>query len=62
MRPEDLATSADVSRARTQTRGSADRPLESEELFGESKEVFIRHRDELYRLTITRNNKLILQK
>jgi hemin uptake protein HemP len=58
MRPEDVAASAEVSGAR----GSADRPLESEDLFRESKEVFIRHREELYRLTITRNNKLILQK
>lgn len=42
--------------------GTLCHPIQSENLFGNSKEVFIRHGDELYRLTITRNDKLILQK
>ena len=37
-------------------------PIDSNDLFGGSKEIFIRHGEELYRLTITRNGKLILQK
>lgn len=42
--------------------GTLCHPIESENLFGDSKEIFIRHGEELYRLTITRNGKLILQK
>lgn len=42
--------------------GTLCHPIESKNLFGTSKEIFIRHGDELYRLTITRNGKLILQK
>lgn len=36
--------------------------IPSEELLGGKSEVFIRHGDELYRLRLTRNGKLILQK
>lgn len=42
--------------------GTLCHPIESQNLFGESKEIFIRHGEEMYRLTITRNGKLILQK
>lgn|GEM_PF-1059583 len=42
--------------------GTLCHPIESNNLFGESKEIFIRHGEEMYRLTITRNGKLILQK
>ena len=42
--------------------GTLCRPIESACLFNDSKEVFIRHGNEMYRLTITRNDKLILQK
>ena len=42
--------------------GTLCHPIESANLFGDSKEVFIRHGEEMYRLTITRNGKLILQK
>lgn len=42
--------------------GTLCHPIESANLFGTSKEIFIRHGDEMYRLTITRNGKLILQK
>jgi len=42
--------------------GTLCHPIASEHLFGTSKEIFIRHGEELYRLTITRNGKLILQK
>jgi len=43
-------------------RGTLCHPIESQNLFGDAKEIFIRHGDEMYRLTITRNGKLILQK
>lgn len=33
-----------------------------EELIGEGRELHITHGDEVYRLIVTRNNKLILQK
>jgi len=36
--------------------------LDSRDLFGKSTEIKIRHQDELYRLLITRNDKLILNK
>ena len=36
--------------------------VRSEDLFGEEKIVLIQHRDILYRLIITRNEKLILNK
>jgi hemin uptake protein HemP len=42
--------------------GTLCHPINSESLFGASREVYIRHGEELYRLTITRNDKLILQK
>ncbi len=42
--------------------GTLCHPIESANLFGTSKEIFIRHGEEMYRLTITRNGKLILQK
>lgn len=37
-------------------------PIASEDLFRGSNEVLIRHGDETYRLRLTRNGKLILQK
>lgn len=43
--------------------GTLCHPINSSDLFGgETKEIFIRHGEEMYRLTITRNGKLILQK
>jgi hemin uptake protein HemP len=42
--------------------GTLCRPIDSTELFRDTKAIFIRHGEELYRLTITRNDKLILQK
>ena len=42
--------------------GTLCHPIESRNLFSESKEIFIRHGEKMYRLTITRNGKLILQK
>ena len=36
--------------------------VRSEDLFGKEKIVLIQHRDVLYRLIITRNEKLILNK
>lgn len=36
--------------------------VRSRELFGQQREILIEHEGELYRLRITRRNKLILQK
>ncbi len=36
--------------------------LSSEDLFGEEKQVFIKHKESVYRLLITRQGKLILNK
>jgi len=41
---------------------SLSRVLRSEELFGHAKLVIIQHRDNFYRLMITRQGKLILTK
>lgn len=38
------------------------RIVDSHELFGGQKTVLIRHHDEFYRLLLTKNGKLILQK
>lgn len=38
------------------------RELDSAELLHGSKEILIRHGDEVYRLRLTKNDKLILQK
>jgi hemin uptake protein HemP len=36
--------------------------LRSEELFGEAREIVIRHNGQEYRMQVTRNGKLILTK
>ncbi len=41
---------------------SAERELNSEELLQGNREIRIRHGEEIYRLRLTRNGKLILQK
>jgi hemin uptake protein HemP len=38
------------------------RELDSRDLLGGRREIFIRHGEELYRLSLTRNGKLILRK
>ena len=38
------------------------RTVDSQELFAGQKSVLIRHQDEIYRLLLTKNDKLILQK
>ena len=38
------------------------RTIRSDELFAGARVVLIQHADEIYRLMITRNNRLILQK
>jgi hemin uptake protein HemP len=38
------------------------RAFRSQDLFGDSKQVMIRHNDDWYRLMITKQNKLILVK
>lgn len=46
----------------TQETSSLPRQIDSKDLFGEQRTVFIVHAGEKYRLMITRNDKLILQK
>ena len=36
--------------------------VDSEQLFGQKRELLIRHEGQLYRLKITRNGKLVLNK
>ena len=56
-------TEQDVSQPKQeQALGTLCRPFDSTQLFGDAREVYIRHRGELYRLMQTRNGKLILQK
>ena len=42
--------------------GTLCHPFTTSSLFQGSREIFIEHAGEMYRLTITRNGKLILQK
>jgi len=42
--------------------GQEPRVINSASLFGDRREVEIRHRGEIYRLRVTRNGKLILNK
>jgi hemin uptake protein HemP len=50
-RPDDDASHPDPEKV-----------VRAEDLFGETREVWIEHNGERYRLRITRRNKLILQK
>lgn len=52
----------DVPRSDPGEEKSAPRVLNSEELFAGQRTVVIQHGDEQYRLLITRNDRLILQK
>jgi hemin uptake protein HemP len=52
---ENVARVATVSAA-------THRLVRSEELFGDDREVLIAHGQEIYRLRLTRSNKLILHK
>lgn len=47
---------------RNPPRAGADKRLSTEDLFHGKKEILIDHEGEVYRLRITRRNKLILQK
>lgn len=46
----------------TEKSGTSPREIGSEELLRGSKEILIRHGEEIYRLRLTRSGKLILQK
>ena len=59
---EDAGSAVDKNLTKPVALGTLCHPIESRNLFGGSREIFIRHGDEMYRLTITRNDKLILQK
>ena len=66
MKPEDLnqETLSATPLARS-TQGAPpvkSRELNSTELLSGQQEIFIRHGEELYRLRVTRNGKLILHK
>ena len=59
---EESTTAADSDLTKPVALGTLCHPIASEDLFGNSREIFIRHGEELYRLTVTRKDKLILQK
>jgi len=48
--------------AESVARAMAEDAIDSRAIFGDGKEVAIRHGDQLYRLRITRHGKLILNK
>lgn len=59
------ASRHDRERSARRPTGASDagpRVVDSADLFGERREVGIRHRGEVYRLRVTRNGKLILNK
>ena len=62
MATEAADSQPDVPRTAAAEEKSAPRVLTSEELFAGQRTVVIQHGDEQYRLLITRNNRLILQK
>lgn len=51
-----------ISSSTTGDSGAGTRMFLSEDLFAGSREILIQHGDEMYRLMITRNGKLLLQK
>lgn len=51
-----------VTLAGCPTAATLTRSFESADLFGDAKTVLIKHAGEHYRMTITKNGKLILQK
>lgn len=59
---DETSTRTDVEHVKQVSIGTLCHPIDSQQLFDSSREIFIRHGEELYRLTITRNGKLILQK
>lgn len=63
---EESSTDDKDSRSRTAAMGFCCRPaeeaLDSREIFGEKRSVWILHGDQLYRLQITQQGKLILTK
>ena len=62
MATEAADSQPDVPRPAAAEEKSAPRVLNSEELFAGQRTVVIQHGDEQYRLLITRNDRLILQK
>jgi hemin uptake protein HemP len=62
MATEAADSQPDVLRPAPAEEKSAPRVLNSEELFAGQRTVVIQHGDEQYRLLITRNDRLILQK
>jgi hemin uptake protein HemP len=50
------------SRSDFQNDEKKDRLYESPELFGKLNEIMIRHKGDIYRIRITRNDKLIMNK
>jgi hemin uptake protein HemP len=53
---------ADDPRTRTHTPTGPAQRIRSEDLFGARREVHIEHRGEIYRLRLTRQDRLILTK
>ncbi len=57
--PEQVVT---VKPGGCPTAASLTRTISSKDLFGEAKTVLIEHQGEYYRMLVTKNDKLILQK
>lgn len=58
-RQKEVARTSDPEAERTSDRMTV---VESAHLFADRREVLIRHRGEIYRLLMTKNGKLILNK
>jgi len=62
MNHDDADPADPLSRPNNPQEPRAIREYDSADLLQGEREVLIRHADEVYRLRLTRNNKLILQK
>lgn len=62
MRSLDAASKPDSGAQEREPGRDAARSLTSAELFCGASEVLIRHQDQIYRLVLTRNGKLLLNK
>ncbi|PZW46513.1 hemin uptake protein HemP [Humitalea rosea] len=60
--PTEAESTRNDSSQASSTAGAPLRVVRSSDLFGEQREIVIRHRDEDYRLRLTSSNKLILTK
>lgn len=57
-----MPTDPKQNEVKQETRESQRRTINSHDLFGQHRQIFIKHNDQTYQLQITRQNKLILTK